>query len=203
MVRPLPRDPRFERALDNLFVAEGGYVDDPADSGGATKYGVSLRFLLSEGQVDADRNGFADFDLDMDGDIDADDIRRLTRADAAVLYRQAFWDRMGCASWPYPIGEMLFDQGVNGGLTAARKLLQSAIVRAAPSRRLAIDGRIGPVTRAGLQFALAEPGIGMERVTTAYREEAKVRYRDLARRFPKNKRFLHGWLARADRLGRA
>jgi lysozyme family protein len=43
------------------------------------------------------------------------------------LYNRHFWEPLGCDALPMPLGEALFDQGVNGGLTAARKLLQRAI----------------------------------------------------------------------------
>ena len=74
----------FEKA--HAFVArmEGGFVDDPADPGGTTNYGVSLRFLKSQGLEAGD--------IDGDGDIDADDIRALTPERAAGVLRRAFWD---------------------------------------------------------------------------------------------------------------
>ena len=40
---------RFEEAFEDLLGIEGGFVDDPVDRGGTTKYGISLRFLKSEG----------------------------------------------------------------------------------------------------------------------------------------------------------
>ena len=39
----------FERAMAIVFELEGGYVNDPADSGGATKFGIS-HLLLSRSQ---------------------------------------------------------------------------------------------------------------------------------------------------------
>lgn len=192
---------RYLAAYAKVAELEGGFVDDPRDKGGATKYGVSLRFLVSEGRIDLDGDGFADFDLDMDGDIDVADIRKLTPADARYLFQRCFWNRMDCESFAKPIGEAMFDQGVNGGIGAARKLLQIAIVRVT-GWPLEIDGRIGPATRARMAAVLARP-TGMETLIAAYRLAAADRYREIARRVPSQKRFLKGWLARADRLGRA
>jgi lysozyme family protein len=205
---------RFAKAVRHVLAVEGGFVDDPADRGGATKYGISLRFLKAEGQIDEDGDGFADFDLDFDGDIDGQDIRKLTRQDAVVLYHRCFWVRAQAASFPAPLGEMVFDQAVNGGLVAARKLLQRAINACLIEARgksgavggvpgtLAVDGAIGPKTRAALAWVLKSRRFGVEALADYYRAAAKERYRDIVRRNPSQSRFLKGWLARADRMGR-
>jgi hypothetical protein len=73
---------RYAAAAKKLLLIEGGFVDDPTDRGGTTKYGISLRFLAAAGAFDSDGDGIADFDLDMDGDIDGADVRKLTRGDA-------------------------------------------------------------------------------------------------------------------------
>lgn len=196
---------RFLRAFAHLLGIEGGYVNDPVDRGGATKYGISLRFLVAEGKIDDDADGFADFDLDMDGDIDGADIRKLTILDAKILYRTCFWDRLDCDSFEEPIGEILFDQAVNGGLKAAAKLLQRALNAIARERRyrtipLKVDGVLGEQTRARLNTYLAR--FGEEEIVEAYREAVKDRYHDIVRRNPSQARFLRGWINRADRLGR-
>ena len=61
---------RFDTAFRHLLGEEGGYVNHPADRGGATNWGISLRFLKAEGKIDANRDGRHDLDLDMDGDMD-------------------------------------------------------------------------------------------------------------------------------------
>lgn len=203
--------PRFAAAVRKVLLIEGGWVHDPKDRGGATKDGISLRFLAAEGAFDHDADGRADFDLDMDGDIDWIDVRLLTRGDAVFLYHRCFWERLGADSFPAPIGEMMFDQAVNGGLTAARKLLQRAIntcamnpgFRAArPKAKLMVDGVIGEKTRASLAEVLRWNVLGMPALTDAYRAAAAERYRAIVRRWPDQKRFLNGWLARAEELGR-
>ena len=202
--------PRYAAAVKDVLGTEGGFVDDKVDRGGTTKFGISLRFLAAEGAFDADGDGKADFDLDGDGDIDGQDIRRLTRGDAIFLYPRCFWLRLQAETFAQPIGEMLFDQAVNGGLTAARKLLQRAInncllLSKASVRKpglLKVDGTIGDITRDALVWVLGYPGLGMPALVTEYRSAARERYQAIVRRFPDQKRFLGGWLARADRLGR-
>lgn len=203
--------PRFARALAKLLRTEGGFVNDPADRGGATNYGISLRFALAEARLDPAARVL--YDLDMDGDIDVDDIRALTREQAGAIYYRSFWQRLRCADLPAPIGEMVFDQAVNGGAVAAVKLLQRAIndclrtsagIVAGASRPdlLVADGAVGPRTMAALNWCLARPSIGMVAVVTAYRVAAANRYRQIALENPSQAKFLKGWLRRAADLGR-
>jgi lysozyme family protein len=194
---------RYVRAFFPLLGIEGGWVDDPVDRGGATKWGISLRFLVAAGQIDRDEDGYADFDLDFDGDIDADDIRKLTVEHAFFLYHEHFWKPLDAGSFPEPIGEMLFDQGVNGGNRAARKLLQQAInegLEDVGERLILVDGQIGPVTRKMMRIVIDV--LGVDHLAEDFREVVRARYRAIVRRNPSQRRFLRGWLNRADQLGR-
>lgn len=194
-------DIRFQRAVKHVLTIEGGYSNDPVDRGGATQFGISLRFLAQEGKIDLDKDGRADFDLDMDGDVDAADIRRLTRADAIKLYRRCFWERFNCDLLPAPIGEMVFDQAINGGGVAAIKMLQMAVNQC--GEKLLVDGVNGPKTvsathralrsRAALRFGGGLPEI--------YRAQVRARYRQIVARDPRQRKFLRGWLNRANQLG--
>lgn len=201
---------RYLRAFDRLIGVEGGYVNHPADRGGPTKFGISLRFLKAEGRIDLNKDGRADFDLDMDGDLDGQDIRMMTVAHARDLFKRCFWDRLRCDDLPAPLGEMLFDQAVNGGLKAAITILQKAInfCQVAPGgvepilAGVAVDGQLGPATLAGVERVLKYPAKGMPALVVAYREMAAARYRAIVRADPTQSAFLEGWLARAAQLGR-
>ena len=198
---------RYAIAVKDLLRKEGGFVDDKTDRGGTTKFGISLRFLKAEGTFDLDGDGIADFDLDMDGDIDGHDIRLLKRGDAVWLYHRCFWLRIGAEDFARPLGEAMFDQAVNGGLTAARKLLQTALNACLAGMRrndrLKVDGQIGPVTMAAYHAVLAYPAFGMPVLISAYRKAAADRYRAIVARYPDQKKFLNGWLNRAAKLGTA
>lgn len=199
---------RFARAVEKLLGIEGDYVNDKHDSGGATRYGISLRFLKADGLIDADKDGFADFDLDFDGDIDVADIRQLSLADARALYHRCFWLPLGCDNYAQPIGEMLFDQAVNGGAHAAKRILQQAINRclaksSSAPEFIAEDGRIGAKTYDAMNWVIRWGALGMPALISAYRDAVKARYRAIAAANPTQKRFLNGWLNRAEELGRA
>lgn len=196
--------PRYIAAFEKLIGVEGGLADDPVDRGGTTKYGISLRFLKIAGALDLDHDGYRDFDLDFDGDIDGADIRLLTIGDAKYLYFTHFWKDMDCENFPVPIGELLFDQAVNGGSDAARKLLQRAIsacLGRTGHSLIAVDGQIGPATRAAMDKVVACPRLGMNALVEEFREAVRDRYRAIVRHNPSQKRFLKGWLRRADELG--
>ena len=72
--------PITESTLDRAFAIgfamenEKGLVDHPNDPGGITNFGVSLRYAKAQGAILSEGGKILlDFDLDNDGDVDADD----------------------------------------------------------------------------------------------------------------------------------
>ncbi len=200
---PAAYSPRFTAAVARLLRVEGGFVNDAKDRGGATNHGISLRFLAAELRQNP---ALGNFDLDMDGDVDGEDIRRLTQTHARALYWRCFWNRYSCESLPVPLGEAVFDQAVNGGGAAAARMLQAALNAVAPRLGLAlkplvVDGVIGPGTADRCaQLARASNG-GVAAIIRAYRDNVADRYRAIVKADPTQSRFLKGWLRRAAELG--
>ena len=93
----------FDQAFDRLIGHEGGYVFDPRDPGGETKYGISKR------------------------SYPALDIRALTLADAKAIYRRDYWDRAQCDKMPLELAFDVFDAAVNSGIGQAIRWLQRSI----------------------------------------------------------------------------
>lgn len=181
-------DGRFLRAVAHVLEHEGGFVDHPADPGGATNWGVSMRFLRGLG--DADGDGWLDGDLDHDGDVDGDDIRAMTVDQARGIYWSQWWDRHDIGRFDLPVAVKLFDLSVNMGHGQASKILQRAVA-AAEGPRLADDGKIGPRTTQ----AVASCDARLVRV--AMRSEAAGFYRGLVTARAGRAVFLAGWLNRA------
>lgn len=93
----------FERAIDVVLAEEGGYVNDPRDPGGETKFGISKRQYP---------------------DID---IAALSVSAAKDIYRRDYWDVCKCDDLPWPMCLFVFDSAVNQGVGAAVRMLQRAI----------------------------------------------------------------------------
>ncbi|TCS62570.1 putative peptidoglycan binding protein [Varunaivibrio sulfuroxidans] len=182
-------DKAFTAAVETVLKHEGGFSADPNDPGGATHYGISLRYLLSIHAVDTDGDGFSDFDFDRDGDIDAHDIRAMTRGAAIEIYRDHFWTPNGYGDLPPFVGPKVFDLAVNMGPRQAHKLLQRA-ARACEAN-LTDDGVLGPKTRAAIA------GLPPMQVVAATRSEAAGFYRTLIAEKPKLEIYRTGWLRRA------
>lgn len=188
-------DTTFERAVAHILDNEGGYVDHPNDPGGATNYGISLRFLRSEGMLDRDQDGCPDGDTDLDGDIDVDDIRGMTREKATAIYYHFWWLKYRYDRLPPLVAAKVFDLSVNMGPGSARKtgahvLLQRACH--ACGYPVTEDGIIGPQTLTAIE------AIGSEAwLLIALRSEAAGRYRELVAHNSRLGVFLRGWLRRA------
>jgi lysozyme family protein len=112
-------------------------VDHPADPGGATNHGISLRYAISKGTL---------LDLDRDGDVDAADIRLITPKAAADIYRKDFWWAVRAEALHPAIAVVAFDAAINCGPDRARRWLQQAVGATA-------DGVIGPRTLAAATAA--------------------------------------------------
>ena len=114
----------FDDAFANTIGLEGGFVDNPADPGGATMYGVTERVARKYGYIG--------------------DMQDLPLDTAKQIAKQEYWDRYSCDSFDPRIGFQVFDAAYNGG-PAAQWLQEAAGVQA--------DGVIGPVTIAAVNAA--------------------------------------------------
>ena len=174
-------DDLFDRAIRVVLRHEGGYSDDPHDPGGATKYGVSLRYLQSLGLHVGD--------VDQDGDVDKEDIRQLPLDKAIAIYKTHWWDRYGYGRLPEALAVKVFDLAVNVGPTTAHRMLQRALV--ACGKPVTVDGVLGP------QTVRAAQEVDPEACLREIRTEAVMHYLLLVRARPQLERYLLGWLRRA------
>ena len=110
----------FDKAILHSLKWEGGYVNDPSDSGGETKYGISKR-------------SFPDVD-----------IKNLTLDEAKNIYLKNYWNPLYTQIKDESLAIKLFDLGINLGVAKAVILLQSAIYDFEPINK--IDGKFGKIT---------------------------------------------------------
>ena len=92
----------FDNAFEHVVGLEGGYVNDPADPGGETKYGISARAYPLV------------------------DIKNLTLDQAKQFYLHDYWMAAECDRFTYPLNVYLFDAAINQGVYTAIRLLQTA-----------------------------------------------------------------------------
>ena len=126
----------FEPSLAHVLKHEGGYVNHPADPGGATNLGITAATL-------ARARGHP---------VSAADVAALTRAEAAAIYRRFFWNPARGDELPAGLDHAVFDLAVNSGPGRAARLLQRVLA-------VAEDGVIGPATLAAAQRAEARQTI--------------------------------------------
>jgi lysozyme family protein len=118
-------------AIDLILKLEGGYVNDPRDPGGETKYGISKKAHPNE------------------------DIANLTVERAREIYRADYWNPTAARIYDVSnrLAATLFDSAVNQGNGAAVQMLQGIL-------HAKQDGIIGPLTVAALQDAIDQHGEG-------------------------------------------
>jgi lysozyme family protein len=174
---------RFAEAVEVVLEHEGGYVAHPNDPGGATNWGISLRFLQSL--------GYDVGDIDCDGDIDAEDIKQLPRERAIEMYREHWWKKYRYYRIEnQEVATKIFDLSVNMGPSEAHKVLQRAL-HAVGMRYVEVDGVIGPQTIGAVNQAAPAA------LLAAVRAEAAAFYRARVASNPKLEQFQRGWLNRA------
>ena len=93
----------FDVAIERVLGHEAGYVNDPNDPGGETKWGISKR-------------SYPDLN-----------IKELTRDDAKVIYKRDFWDRLKGDRLYDGVAYQLLDFAINSGIGTAVRYFQRAL----------------------------------------------------------------------------
>lgn len=171
-----------------IVAREGGYVKDPDDPGGATKYGVTLATMRRLG-----------IDLNRDGVVSDGDVKLLSPAQAVQIYVQHYFEAPRLGALPEAVQPSVFDMQVNAGDNAV-KILQRLLNRM--GQAVAVDGQVGPQTIAAARRAAA-PDAGL--FADAYGIARRNYYYDLAAARPASRRYATtttgskgGWILRAE-----
>ena len=180
----------FDWAVQCVLHHEGGWTDNPNDPGGATNFGISLRYLQARGDLDGD--GLPDGDMDGDGDVDVDDIRAIDSGDAIELYRTGFWlpnmlDRVRSEL----VATKIFDMAVNMGSRQAWKLVQRSANKLGSD--LTVDGLVGGFTISAVNSYLRSD----YDLVNVIRDRQANFYETIIERKPKLATFRLGWRRRA------
>ena len=172
----------------DIVAREGGYVDDPDDPGGATKHGVTIHTMRRLG-----------LDLDRDGDVDSEDVKRITAGQAEDIFLLHYFQRPGLGRLPEAIQAPVFDMQVNAG-SAAVRILQELLNDMGAT--LEVDGACGPLTARAAHGAATK---GATLLRDAYGIARRNWYYALADRRPSSRKYARrrdggkgGWIARAE-----
>jgi lysozyme family protein len=119
----------FDICLAFTLKAEGGFVDNPADPGGATNMGITL----------ATYRQWSD-----DPDLGVLQVKDMTERTARAIYRSLYWNPLRADALPAGVDLSVFDMGVNAGIWRSARLLQRALGFTGEE----VDGSVGPETLA-------------------------------------------------------
>lgn len=154
---------------------EGGWSDNPSDSGGATMYGITLatfiRWRLDNNQPRPDKN----------------DLRIITDDEWRDIFHFYYWNRLRANDInSQAVANMLVDWYWHSGITAVRTLQRLC--------RVTIDGIIGPKTIAAVNAD------NPEQLFRRLKEARITSLTGIAERRPDQRQFLKGWLRRVNSI---
>lgn len=140
----------FSKAWPGLIDIEGGYVNDPQDPGGETKFGISKRsYPLLE-------------------------IKELTLPQALDIYKRDFWDLNQLSEVDDQLlADEIFEMSINTGARSAWQCVQRTINRCGGA--VYVDGRVGSKTLGWLRPGL----LNFKWVLDHFRVESALYYAQL------------------------
>lgn len=173
---------------EGILRREGGFVNDPDDPGGPTKFGVTLN-TLRRLRIDVNR----------DRRIDLADVQGLSRQMARKIFISDYFYRPHIDLLPADLQPSVFDMYVNSGSNAVR-ILQRLLCDM--GQVVLVDGVIGPKTA---KAAAAAHKNAPNHLKDAYAIARRNYYYRLADRRPASRKFARrrdggkgGWIVRAE-----
>jgi lysozyme family protein len=172
----------FPLAIPAVLQHEGGFVNDANDPGGATDFGVSLRWLKAQGLLTELEHSTA-----TDDPITA--VKKMTQEDASAFYQKFWWDAYGYGTVDAQnVANKILDMSVNLGAPRTHRMVQAAV-------GVKSDGVLGPTTYGEINHTQ-----GTSLILTLKNTQASF-YRNLVAKKPQMNEFLAGWLRRAAYAG--
>lgn len=125
--------PRFQKLNSFIRRWEGGFVNHPADKGGATNMGITIRTLATWRGTE----------------VTVEDVRDLTRAEADAIYWSNYYSICRCTEMPERMAMVVYNCAVLSGTKRAIEFMQTgfnSLGMTADGKPLAEDGILGRQT---------------------------------------------------------
>ena len=167
---------RFDECLKVILRAEGGYVNDRLDSGGATNKGITQRVY------DQWRKACG---------IPSRSVEHITDDEVSAIYKSEYWFAAKCQLLPEPLDLYTFDAAVNHGVSRAVKQLQHVL-------GVDADGQFGPKSIDALHEEMKAGQI--QELADHLIANRLDFYHSIVDRNPSQVKFIAGWENRLDHL---
>lgn len=158
----------IDEILSEVIRREGGYVNHPADRGGPTKFGITLKTLRAWRSIPT---------------LGPADVESLELTEALRIYRYMYFEQPGIDGLPEYLWPFVVDAAVHHGAAGAIRMLQRAL-------KLKDDGIIGPATLTG-----ARVGDGRRMAALFVAQRARA-FAEIVKRDQSQAVFVAGWLNR-------
>lgn len=169
------------QVIANTIVTEGGFVNNPADKGGPTKYGITQATYNAEGYPGS--------------------VENCTVDQATAIYSAKYWNRPNFSAIDAvdsSLTERLFDWGVTSGPMTSTKALQRALNvlnrNALDWPDLIQDGVAGNMTVYCLNQLVKRRGAdGLKVIRGMVQSLQSVFFINIAETEPTQETFEYGW----------
>ena len=160
-----------ESVINHIIELEGGYVNDPSDSGGETNFGITKKVAVANGY-----NG---------------DMLHMPEQVAFDIYADKYWNSVMGDDLPELVAREVVDTAVNMGVSRAGKFLQKSL-NLLTDHKLIIDGSIGLKTIMVLDEYMAKRN-DQETLVKMLNSLQGAFYIELAEKRTKDRKYVYGW----------
>lgn len=161
---------KIDMFIPIVLKAEGGFVNDSKDKGGATNKGITLTTY---------RSFFGN-------SKSIEDLKNISDAQVQTIYKIGYWDKIkGDLITNQSVANFIADFAVNSGSVRAIRYVQTIL-------GVSIDGVFGNKTLAALNSA------DQRTFFSKLKEQRKSFYNKIVSNNPSQSKFLNGWLRRLD-----
>jgi len=182
--------------IQDAIGIEGGDANDPMDSGGATRWGITQ--AVAEVHAAVLKSTYH-----WDGSM-----ANLSQAMATYIYIQDYWNALDLDAvlqvnlYTPLLADLLFEAGINIGIGTVAKYLQTGLNvlnnQGLLYRDILVDGAVGAGTVGAISALLtARPHDGLQNLLWMISAQVQMHYLSIAVARPSQERFEAGWSTRA------